>query len=258
MNRSAPARPVPVLLYHSVAAPGDLSGDDHWQVGVADFRKDMESVVETGRTPMTATAYADWLRAGADPAVRPVLVTFDDGFADYADVALPVLQELGLCATLFVTTGWIGRTGMLSRAAVRDLARTGTEIGGHAVTHPHLDTLSAAGARGEILGSRHALEDIVGGWVTSFAYPHGSFHRRTRRLVIDSGYRTAHAVKNALSHPGDDVFAIARFTVTATTPRERVRAVLAGRKAPFGWRRERLRTRGYRIVRRARAAGLPV
>ncbi len=262
MNRSGAARcgtGVPILLYHSVAAVGQLSGDDHWQVDVADFRKDMEGVVETGRTPMTAQAHADWLRTGADPGVRPVLVTFDDGFADYADVALPVLRELGLCATLFVTSGWVGRPGMLSAAAVRELAESGgTEIGGHAVTHPHLDTLSAGGARGEILGCRRALEDMSGRWVTSFAYPHGSFHRRTRRLVIDSGYRGAHAVKNALSHAADDPFAVARFTVTATTSREQVRAVLDGRGAPLGWRRERLRTRGYRVVRRAREAGLPV
>jgi hypothetical protein len=65
-------------------------------------------------------------------------------------------------------------------------------------------------------------------------------------------------VKNALSHPADDPFAVGRFTVTATTGREQVRAVLDGRLAPVAWRRERLRTRGYRVVRRARAAGLPV
>ncbi|HET6289673.1 MAG TPA: polysaccharide deacetylase family protein [Amycolatopsis sp.] len=260
MNAPGDARrlePVPILLYHSVAPVGLLSGDDHWQVGVSDFRKDMESVVETGRTPMTAEAYADWLRSG-DPCLRPVLVTFDDGFADFADVALPVLQELGMCATIFVTSGWVGRKGMLSAAAVRELAEDGTEIGGHAVTHPHLDTISTGGARGEILGCRHALEDMTGRWVTSFAYPHGSFHHRTRRLVIDSGYRTAHAVKNALSHGADDPFAVGRFTVTATTSREQVQAVLDGRGAPLAWRRERLRTRGYRVVRRARAAGLPV
>jgi hypothetical protein len=69
-----------------------------------------------------------------------------------------------------------------------------------------------------------ALEDMTGQWVTSFAYPHGSFHRLTRPLVIDSGYRTAHAVKNALSHTTDDPFAVARFAVTATTSREQVRA----------------------------------
>lgn len=261
MNRSDVARrglTVPILLYHSVPAVGQLTGDDHWQVGVTDFRKDMESVVETGRTPMTAQAYVDWLRSGGDPQLRPVLVTFDDGFADYADVALPVLQDLGLCATVFVTSGRVGRKGMLSATVVRELAESGTEIGGHAVTHPHLDTLSPGGARGEILGCRRALEDMTGRWVTSFAYPHGSFDRGTRRLVIDSGYRTAHAVKNALSHPADDPFAVGRFTVTATTSRERVRAVLAGHGAPVAWRRERLRTRGYRVVRRARAAGLPV
>lgn len=246
---------VPILLYHSVAADGDASGDP-WQVTADDFHRDMKEVVATGRMPMTARSYAAWLRAGADPGTRPVLVTFDDGFADYAEIALPILRQHEICSTLFVTSGFIGRDGMLSADAIAELAsEDDIEIGAHSVTHPHLDTVSRARARAEVVASRRALEDIVGGWVTSFAYPHGSFDNRTRRLVVDGGYTTAHAVKNALSHPADDVFGLGRFTVTARTSRDQVRATLAGTGAPVAWSRERLRTTGYRVVRRVRTVG---
>jgi peptidoglycan/xylan/chitin deacetylase (PgdA/CDA1 family) len=241
---------VPALLYHSIAAPG-RAVTDRWQVAAADFAADLDAVAATGRTPLTATAYAAWLR---DPqrTGAPVLVTFDDGFADYADVALPLLAERGLPATVFVTTGWLGRPGMLSAAGAADLLGTGTELGGHSVTHPHLDTLGEGRARAEILGSRRALEDVLGVAVTSFAYPHGSQRARTRALAAYAGHTTAHAVKNALSHDADDPYAVARFTVTAQTPRARVRAVLAGRGAPVAPRRERLRTTAFRGVRTAR------
>jgi peptidoglycan/xylan/chitin deacetylase (PgdA/CDA1 family) len=241
---------VPVLLYHSVAAPG-RAVTDHWQVAAADFAADLDAVVASGRLPMTATAYAGWLR---DPARAgdPVLVTFDDGFADYADVALPLLQERGIPGTLFVTTGWIGRPGMLSRAGVADLAGTGTELGGHGVTHVHLDTVGERRALGEIAGSRRALEDVLGAAVSAFAYPHGSHRTRTRALVAQTGHTTAHAVKNALSHDADDPFAVARYTVTAATARQRVRDVLACRTVLPAPGRERWRTTVYRGVRTAR------
>jgi alkylhydroperoxidase family enzyme len=67
-----------------------------------------------------------------------------------------------------------------------------------------------------------------------------------------TGCPTAHAVKNALSHPADDAFAVARYTIQAGTGDDEVRAVLAGAGAPLTWRGERLRTWGYRQVRRGR------
>jgi peptidoglycan/xylan/chitin deacetylase (PgdA/CDA1 family) len=248
------AEPVPVLLYHSVT---ESPGSDAFAVSVDDFRRDMDAVSSTGRVAMTAEQYRQWCASGSGGSMRPVLITFDDGFADYAEHALPVLEEHGLPATLFVTSGWMGRPGMLSHDAVRDLAGGVTEIGAHTVSHPHLDLLTDSEARSELRISREALEDCIGDWVTSLAYPHGSHTRRTTTLARDSGYLTAHAVKNALSHTGDDVFAVARFTVQAETPRSRVMTVLSGRGAPRAWSRERMRTRAFRHVRRLQS-GLSV
>jgi peptidoglycan/xylan/chitin deacetylase (PgdA/CDA1 family) len=246
--------PVPILLYHSIAGRTGRTSDP-WQVRAVDFREDMHSVLATGRTPMTARHYEKWLTAPDASAIKPVLVTFDDGFADYADVALPILYGMGLTATLFVTSGWLGRPGMLSSSGLIDLALSTTEIGAHSVTHPHLDILSDGRARAEIANCREVLEDIVGLPVSAFAYPHGSYHGRTRKAVAESGYATAHAVKNALSHRHDDPFALGRFTVTAKTSRTRVRQVLACLGVPLAWHRERLRTRAYRVVRKFKAVG---
>jgi hypothetical protein len=88
--------------------------------------------------------------------------------------------------------------------------------------------------------------------VRSFAYPHGAYDERTRKAVVDAGYGSAAAVKNAISHADDDPFAIARWTVTAGTPAARIAAVLEGEGVPRAWVRERLRTRAYRGARRRR------
>jgi len=244
---------VPVLLWHAV---DDLDDDDTFRVRPADFARHLDLVVESGRVPLTATRYAHLLRTGGTLPPRAVLLTFDDGYRGWPDHVVPALAARDLTATFFVTTGTLGGDRWMTPEQVRELAADGDrwEVGAHSVTHPHLDVLPPARAAEEIAGSRQRLEDLTGGPVRSFAYPHGSNSRRTRRLVAQAGYETAHAVKNALSHPRDDVLAVARWTVRSDTPDEQVRAVLAGTGAPRSWRRERLRTWGYRQVRRGAAA----
>jgi peptidoglycan/xylan/chitin deacetylase (PgdA/CDA1 family) len=100
--------------------------------------------------------------------------------------------------------------------------------------------------------SKQALEQMIGRRVDTFAYPFGAYDTRVRTAVIDAGFSSAAAVKNALSHPDDDPWAIARFTVSAVTSAEQIAQVLDGRGAPYAWHGERLRTRGYRAVRKLR------
>ena len=193
-----------------------------------------------------------------------MVITFDDGFADFATAALPALSAHGLTATLYVTTGAL-RGGaaptvppalaphMLAWSQLRELRDAGVEIGGHSHTHPQLDTLGARAAHEEIAGPKARLEDALGEPVTSFAYPHGYSSRRVRRLVHEAGYASACAVKQTLSAPGDDRFALARLMVRTTTSPAEIAAWLDRRGAPPPRSREALRTRGWRAVRRGRA-----
>ncbi|HZC13618.1 MAG TPA: polysaccharide deacetylase family protein, partial [Thermoleophilaceae bacterium] len=100
--------------------------------------------------------------------------------------------------------------------------------------------------------SKLRLETLTQIEIRSFAYPHGAYDERARQAVIDAGFRSAAAVKNALSHSADDVFAIARWTVTAGTPASRIAQVLEGVGVPIAWAGERFRTRAYRFARRHR------
>lgn len=209
-------------------------------------------MLASGRTVQTATELDAALRSRPVTEWPRCAVTFDDGFASFADLAVPLLVDRGLPVTLYVTTGQLDTPGMLSAAAVCDLAGPRIEIGAHSVHHPHLDLVSDAEARTEIRGSRDRVGELLGAAPPGFAYPHGSYHRRVRDAVRDCGFTNAYAVKNALTLPDDDPFARARLTVLADTDRGRVRRWLAGRGAPKSWRRERLRTTAYRHVRAAR------
>ncbi|WP_213013788.1 polysaccharide deacetylase family protein [Paractinoplanes toevensis] len=214
----------------------------------------MEAVQASGRVPLTARQLGACLRGEQPLPEHAIALTFDDGFADFAEVALPIMEKLSLSSTLFMTTGYFDRPGMLSPAALRDIASVDSlEIGAHSVTHPHMDVLNAATELKEAADSRKHLEDLLGMTVDSFAYPHGSHSRRTRSAIAQAGYVNAHAVKNAISHQTDDCLAVARFTVVTDTEREQVARVIGATGAPISWKGERLRTRGYRLARRLMA-----
>jgi peptidoglycan/xylan/chitin deacetylase (PgdA/CDA1 family) len=240
--------PIPVLLYHSVAAdPGD-----RFAVSPRAFREHVRAITASGRTPASIAEIAATLRGSRAAADRLVAITFDDGFED-TPRAVSELVEHGLRATVYVTTGMLDRPGALSRSQLRTLSEMGdaVELGAHSVSHPHLDALPLAQVRREVGDSKRQLELVLDRAVETFAYPHGSYDAAVRAAVVEAGYRSAAAVKNAISHPRDDPWAIARYTVTASTSAERVREILEGRGAPLAWQHVRVRTRAARTARRA-------
>ncbi|MFZ0089658.1 MAG: polysaccharide deacetylase family protein [Solirubrobacteraceae bacterium] len=199
------------------------------------------------------TEIADGMRGLRRLPERCIGITFDDGFGDTVG-AVELLEHHGLRSTVYVTTGLVGVDDMITERQLRTLAcrPQSVELGAHTVTHPRLDELPLLAAEGEIRASKAALERMIERPVASFAYPHGAHDARVRGLVIESGYRSAAAVKNAISHSGDDPWAIARWTARSTTDSSDIDEFLMGRAAPLAWRGERLRTKTHRSVRRAR------
>lgn len=251
---------IPILLYHSVS-PAPADGFERFTVDPGLFAEHLDTVIGLGCTACTVGTLAAMLRAGAAPPARTVVITFDDGLADFAEHAWPRLRERGLPATLYAVAGRLGgRSGwmpgpagqlpMLSAAELRGLADDGLEVGAHSVTHPQLDCLPLPYAREEIRDSRAILEDTLAREVTTFAYPHGYHDRAVRRAVVDAGYTSAAAVRNALSHTGDDVHRLARITMGPGDGPGRVAELLRGRGARLAAPHERVQTTVWREARR--------
>jgi peptidoglycan/xylan/chitin deacetylase (PgdA/CDA1 family) len=242
-----PTAVVPVLLYHRIA----LSANDRYAVSPTSFAAHSRAIVASGRTPLTISELAKLLRGAVDSSRSYVAVTFDDGYAETVDAAKS-LTDLGLRATVYVTTGLIGTPGMLTADQVRALAgMRGVEVGAHTVSHPYLDELGRREMESEIVRSRQTLQ-AMGCTADSFAYPHGAYDASVVAAVIEAGFSSAAGVKNALSHERDDPWAIARCTVLRSTSLEQVIRLLDGRGAPLAWAQERRRTHAYRVARRLR------
>jgi peptidoglycan/xylan/chitin deacetylase (PgdA/CDA1 family) len=179
---------LPVLMYHRVGPdrPGVFPG---LEVSPARFERQVRWLARRGFTGVRAADWARWRREGKGLPPKPILLTFDDGYADLAEYALPVLQRHGFGAAVFVVTDLVGKTNvwdeeqgsgthrLLTADQIRYWATRGIEFGAHGRTHADLTTLSAKAMTEEIVGSKNQLASILGAPVNSFAYPYGSYNQ---------------------------------------------------------------------------------
>jgi peptidoglycan/xylan/chitin deacetylase (PgdA/CDA1 family) len=244
--------PVPVLLYHSVSAsPADWIAP--FAVSPETFAAHLDAVLASGRVPLTVSQYADGLLGLTDLPSRPVLITVDDGFADFADHALPELTKRRLVSTLYVTTGALAgdrketvlpAADMLRHADLPGLEAAGVEIGAHSHTHRQMDLLPERECQLELVRSGAMLADILGHRVRSFAYPHGYWKARVRRQVATAGFDSACGVANVLSSGRDHPLALSRLMVRSDTDLATVDRWLGPAAVPgvphrvpaYGWR----------------------
>ncbi len=256
---------VPILLYHAVTSvPGSHIAP--FAVTPDEFGRQLDCIVEAGYRCITFSELAEKLEelpTDRDPAMQnTVVITFDDGYADFAEHALPALRERRMSSTLYVTTGWLEGRGarepgpsdrMLDWSQLPELAEQDVEIGAHSHSHPQLDTLGHAALRDEMVRPKQRLEEVLGAPVRSVAYPHGYNGPRVRRAARAAGYDSGAAVRNRLSPRGENVFGYSRLTVLSSTTREEVTAWLRPHEPGRLPDRESLRTTAGRAYRRGRA-----
>jgi peptidoglycan/xylan/chitin deacetylase (PgdA/CDA1 family) len=171
-----------ILTYHSLDESGSVIS-----VRPETFRRQMEILAES-RIPVVPLA-----EVRRHPGA--VAITFDDGFANLAEHAVPVLERFLFPATIFVVSGYCGRRNnwptqppgvpqlsLMSWQLLRDLPAT-ISLGAHTVTHPDLTALDDDAAAREVLESRDDIEQNTSRPVEAFAYPYGRVDRRCAALV---------------------------------------------------------------------------
>jgi len=194
-----------ILMYHRLAeVPGN-----RMCVTPSRFAEQMTWLKRRGLRGVGVGTLIDAMRAGRQRGL--VGITFDDGFDNLVETALPVLLRHGFTATMFIVSGLLGGTNewdgvpvwpLMSADQVRELAAAGMEIGSHGTTHLRLAGVAAKQLEAEVSGSRTSLRELTGAQIRGFAYPFGSMDAAARRAVRDAGYDYACAVWTPVTELG--------------------------------------------------------
>lgn len=208
-------------MYHKVGAEPDR----FLNVSVRSFTRQMRLLRKLGFSGITFDQAARGLFEGESIPPKPVCVTFDDGYANVAEFALPTLRERGWPATVFVPTAYVGLVNtwdeeyghpvlpIMGWEELKRLSAEGWEMSGHTRTHPKLAELKDEAALKEMLDGKHDLEAGVGTEVTTFCYPFGSVGPMTPGLCRKVGFRAACTTRSGLARAESDPWLLPRVKI---------------------------------------------
>ncbi len=175
-----------VLMLHSIDASGSVLS-----MTQSELRSLVQAVRRSGHELLPLTQLLD-----DDSQKRAVALTFDDGMRTLVTDAAPVLRELGVPATLFLTTGYVGkdngwpsqpplapRLPIMGWDELETLKQSGWDIQAHTVTHPDLRTQSDDAALHELTEPVETIARRLGHKPSLLAYPYGYFDRRIEALT---------------------------------------------------------------------------
>ena len=221
--RTPETAPVGILFYHRVA-------DKHpneWTMSTATFQRQMDYLQE--HYELVTLPQAQQLMRGESVTERPaVCITFDDGYGENVDFALPLIIDRNIPCTYFVTHHHVTTGAPFSHdvaagvplptntiAELRDMVEAGIEIGGHTRTHPDLATITdEAQLYDEVIVAGAALAEAIGQPLRYFAFPFG-LHANLVPLAFamakSAGYEAVVSAYGGYNFRGDDTFHLQRF-----------------------------------------------
>jgi peptidoglycan/xylan/chitin deacetylase (PgdA/CDA1 family) len=237
---------VDILMYHSVSDRGGATS-----IAPKAFAEQMRAIGESGVKVITLD---DYLAAQAGKIGLPphsVILTFDDGFQDFAEIAWPVMRKLGFRPIVYLPTGYMGRVEgwhgianpprpLMGWDTIRALVGEGVDFGSHTVSHPNLDAVDDERLADELAQSKKIIETRLEQPVRHFAPPYGIAGKNARSRIARS-YESSVGTRLGQATVDCDPFDLPRIEMFYFTDGARWRAQLAGRGNAYLAKRKLLR-----------------
>lgn len=233
---------VPVLMYHRVGEARN-TWEARYAISPENFSAHMRALANKGYQAVPVDMLADWLEGGPVLPEGACLITFDDGFRDVREQAMPVLERLGWPFTVFLVSDLIGCRDewtlstnpagvtypLLDANEIRDMQGRGASFHSHTRSHPSLPSLDDAQLTDQLVGSRQALAELLGHEVRYLAYPFGYLDDRVENATRQAGYRAAFSTQPGFNRMDVNHFRIRRMDVFGTdTPAMLLRKIHLG------------------------------
>jgi peptidoglycan/xylan/chitin deacetylase (PgdA/CDA1 family) len=218
---------IPILMYHQIDVP-PVRGTPLRGLIVAphSFAWQMRMLRLLGYQGLSMHALEPYL--AGDKQGKVVGITFDDGYQNNVQHALPVLRKHGFSATCYGVSSMVGGTNSWDEGKVaqkplmtlqdwRTWRDAGMDVGSHTRTHADLTDLPPELAREQITRSKKELEQALGCEVRHFCYPYGHHGPEHCAMVREAGYATATTVHRGRVHAGADPYTLQRIMVARAT-----------------------------------------
>ena len=217
------------LMYHRVGSPRN-AWEARYAIGPARFEAHMRALARRGFCSVSLDTLSDWLEGGAPLPAGALVLTFDDGFRDVREHALPVLERLRWPFTVFLVSDLIGGRdvwtrasnpdgatyALLSKEEILDMQRRGVSFHSHSCSHASLPGLDDDRLQHELVESRAALQRLLDRPVEYLAYPFGHVDDRVVAAARGAGYRGAFSTQPGFNRSDVDRFRIRRIDVYGT------------------------------------------
>ncbi len=202
--KHAPPAGIPVLMYHSI---GEAKNNDA-VIAKERFAEQMAYLASHNYTPISLDDLYAYLSSSGDLPAKPVVLTFDDGYRDTYEVALPILRKYGFKSVLFIPASFAG--DRLSWQELREMKVAGMEIASHSLTHRDLGDMTPAQQAEEIAKSKEILDSFLSQNTRYFCYPNSSYNQETLKLLKSHGFRLAFTIDPGWAKPGDEPLTLRR------------------------------------------------
>lgn len=218
-------RQIPILMYHNIGVPDTADKLPKLYVSPAAFNRQMALIRLLGFQGLSMREAMPYLR-GEQSDRRVVAITFDDGYADNIERALPILRRHGHTATCYFVSQNLGghnswdadkidaRKPIMDADQLRTWSAAGMEVGAHTRTHPHMTKCDDAELAHEAAGSKVELESLAQSPVTQFCYPYGALDQRVVQAVKTAGFEAATTTVRGSAIPGQDLYTLPRIKMT--------------------------------------------
>jgi peptidoglycan/xylan/chitin deacetylase (PgdA/CDA1 family) len=223
------SEPVPILMYHVIAAPPAGAPFPGLYVPPAEFAEQMQALKDAGWHAVTLDqVQANWSRGAPLGAGKPIVLSFDNGYNSQYTQALPVLRRLGWVGVENIQlSGLPPSQGGLGDGQVRGLLAAGWELDTQGFSHADLVTLDAEALRYQVATTRTVLQRRYGVPVNWFCYPSGHYNATVIAAVRAAGYTGSTTVVPGWAHPRDDLYRLHRLRVLGGTSAQQLLSLLA-------------------------------
>ena len=206
---------VPMLMYHYIEKPPPNADSIRFGLSVPPdlFAAHLDLIGALGFETISVRDVINHLALGTSLPPKPIVLTFDDGYANHFTNALPLLTERGMIGTFFVISEFphSGNPSYMTWDQIRQMVRAGMEIESHARLHESLAGRSETYLRNQARGGILTFEQELGYTPRVIAYPMGFYDQRVIDVFRDEGYWAGLTTQNGLFQDNRDPFRMWRI-----------------------------------------------